>query len=266
MTKANDRKERGSALEKALRVLEAVADQPQPVGLPDVTARVGLPRQTVHRVLLQLEMNGLVLRDPSRDRFAVGPQLTRLALKSLYSANQGAPLRSILQELVDDIQETCNVGVLDGLEFVYLERIECDWSLRVHLTAGSRVPAYCVSGGKVLLGHLPDELRSRMLRSARLTAHTDNTITKGADLEKALREVRKAGDARNDEEFSVGIGGLGVPILDGSGQPVAALALHAPVARLNVDGMLAHLPKLQGAAKRLAKAWRLDGAGSEPAG
>ena len=148
-----------------------------------------------------------------------------------------------------------------GLEFVYLERIECDWSLRVHLSAGSRVPAYCVSGGKVLLGHLPKELRSRLLRSARLKAHTDNTITKVADLEAALDEVRMAGYAINDEEFSVGIGGLGVPILDGTERPVAALALHAPLARLSVDGMLVHLPKLQGAAKRLAKTWQLDGAG-----
>ena len=49
------RKERGSALEKALAVLSAVIDQPQAVGLPDVAARVGLPRQTVHRVLQQLE-------------------------------------------------------------------------------------------------------------------------------------------------------------------------------------------------------------------
>ncbi len=259
MTQAKHRKERGSALEKALQVLEAVADQPQPVGLPDLTARVGLPRQTVHRVLIQLEENGLVLRDPSRDRFAVGPDMSRLALKALYSDNQGAPIRSILQELVDDIQETCNVGVLDGLEFVYLERIECDWSLRVHLAAGSRVPAHCVSGGKVLLGHLPGGLRDRLLKSASLKPYTEKTIARVADLEKELDAVRKAGYALNDEEYSVGIGGLGVPILDRAGRAIAALALHAPVSRLPVDAMLKRLPELQAAAERLSRAWRLDG-------
>lgn len=266
MTQTKTRKERGSALEKALQVLEAVVDQPQTIGLPDLTARVGLPRQTVHRVLLQLEENGLVTRDPSRDRYAVGPDMSRLALKTLYSDNQGAPIRFILQELVDDIQETCNVGVLDGLEFVYLERIECDWPLRVHLAAGSRVPAYCVSGGKVLLGHLPFDLLDRLLKSASLKTYTDKTITDVAELETALETVREAGYAINDEEFSVGIGGLAVPIMDRSDRPVAALALHAPLSRLSVDDMLKHLPKLQAAASRLARAWRLKGQGREPNG
>jgi len=126
------RKERGSALEKALAVLSAVIDQPQAVGLPDVAARVGLPRQTVHRVLQQLEENGLILRNPARDRFSIGPKLTHFALKTLQSANQGAPVRAVLQDLVNDIKETCNIGVLDGLEFVYLERIECELSL-IHI-------------------------------------------------------------------------------------------------------------------------------------
>ena len=84
------------------------------------------------------------------------------------------------------------MGVLDGLAFVYMERIECDWSLRVHLTAGSRVPAYCVSGGKVLLGHLPADLLGRLLKSANLKAYTEKTITRVADLEEALRAVRES--------------------------------------------------------------------------
>ena len=70
--------ERGSALDKALAVLEAITAQSQPIGLPDLSARLALPRQTVHRVLAQLEAAGLVVRDPSRDRFSVGPRLSTL--------------------------------------------------------------------------------------------------------------------------------------------------------------------------------------------
>lgn len=263
MTEAKLRKERGSALEKALQVLEAVADQPQPIGLPDLTTRVGLPRQTVHRVLQQLEQNGMVVRDPSRDRFSVGPRFSSLALLALHSANHAAPIRAILQDLVDEVQETCNVSVLDGLDLVYLERIECDWSLRIHLQAGSRVPAHCVSGGKALVAHLAPELRANLLKSVRLKPYTENTITKVPDFEQACTEIREAGYAVNDQEFSVGIVGLGVPILDRSGRPLAALALQAPASRLPAERIPVHLPKLQAAAKRLARCWRLNGADDE---
>src|SRR5262249_33457244 len=132
--------ERLSALDKALAVLEAVADQSQPIGLPDLSARLEWPRQTIHRILLQLEAQGLLQRDVSRDRFAIGPRCSALALRALSTRNQLAPVHAVLTELVDDVEETCNVGVLDGLEFLYVERIECRWSLRVHLQTGSRLP------------------------------------------------------------------------------------------------------------------------------
>lgn len=256
--------DRRSALDKALVVLEAVVERPRPVGLPDLAAELGLPRQTVHRVLTQLADNGLLVRDPSRDRYAIGPRLSRLSLAALASANQGAPVRAILTQLVGEIGETCNVGVLDGLEFVYLDRVECSWSLRVHLAPGSRVPAYCTSGGKVLLAQLPKELRAGLLRSRDLTAFTGSTMTTPTMLEAELDQVRSRGYAVNDEEYTVGIVGAAVPIVDARGGTVAALAVHGPSPRLSISRARSYLPQLRAAAARLSKVWGLDAQSSPP--
>ena len=247
--------ERGSALEKALAVLEAITAQSQPIGLPDLSARLALPRQTVHRVLVQLENAGLIVRDPSRDRFSVGPRLSALALNALQTHNQSAPIRAILQALVDDIEETCNVGVLDGPDFLYLERIECHWSLRVHLQAGSRVPAHCTSGGKVMLAHLEDNVRAKLLRSNKLKAFTEHTITRITDLEAELTQVRDRGYAVNNQEFTVGIIGVAVPIADRQGRVLAALAVHGPAPRLDFDRAINFVPRLKEAAAVMADSW-----------
>ena len=247
--------ERGSALDKALAVLEAITAQSQPIGLPDLSARLRLPRQTVHRILFQLEGAGLVVRDPSRDRFSVGPRLSLLALSALQTHNQAAPVRAILQQLVDEIEETCNIGVLDGLQFVYLERVECRWSLRVHLEAGSRVPAHCTSGGKIMLAHLEPNLRARLLRSAELKAYTDRTITSVPDLEVELARVRELGYAGNDQEFTLGITGVAVPILDRQGRLLAGLAIQGPQARLGLERAIGFVPRLKKAAAAMAEAW-----------
>jgi DNA-binding IclR family transcriptional regulator len=257
--------ERGSALDKALAVLEAIAEQSQPIGLPDLSARLNLPRQTVHRVLIQLEAAGLLRRDPSRDRFAIGPRFSALALRSLQTRNQSAPVRVILQALVDDIEETCNIGVLDGLDFLYVERIECAWSLRVHLQAGSRLPAYTTSGGKVMLAHLDDRPRANLLKGARLKAYTTHTRTLVADLEEEFATIRERGYALNDQEFSVGIVGAAVPILDRDGRALAALAMHGPSPRVDLDRAERLVPRMQEAARALARAWGLDGAPTKPA-
>ncbi len=248
---------KGSALEKSLLVLDAVTIQAQPIGLPDLSERTGLPRQTVHRILLQLEKAQLIARGPVRDRFSVGPQLAKLALSAMYSRNQSAPVHNVLQKLVDDVQETCNIGILEGMEFIYLERIECDWDLRIHLRVGSRIPAHCAAGGKVILAHLPDSLRVRLLSSANLKAHTEKTITDAAALEEACAEIRERGYALNLEEFAPGVAAISVPVFDQSGRVLAALAMHGPSVRISRERAIGVAPRLMNAAKELAQIWGL---------
>ncbi len=244
-----------SALEKALTILEIITDQPQSIGLPDLTSRTGLPRQTLHRLLKQLEAEGLIVRDPSRVRFSIGPRLARLSMNALLSTNQDAPVRTILQSLVEDIHETCNLGVLDGMEFMYLERIETDWALRVSLQAGSRVPAHSSAGGKMLLANLPGPLRKRLLKAAPLNAFTKFTITDPGQLEEHLQGIRELGYSLNNQETTIGIIGVAVPVLDQSGKSLAALACHAPSARVSPEEIIGHVHRLRQAAKDMAPVW-----------
>jgi DNA-binding IclR family transcriptional regulator len=249
--------QRLSVLGKALAVLEAVTNHPHGIGLPDLASKLGLPRQTVHRVLAQLQSSGLLMRDPVRERFSVGPRLTRLSLAALVSGNRWAPVRSVIQELVDDVGETCNIGVLEGLDYIYVERIECEWPLRIHLEVGSRSPAHCLSGGKVLLAHLDPKVCARLLRSRKLVVRTPRTITRPADLEAELEKVRAQDYGLNDQENFEGIVAIAVPVRDAEGHVVAALTMHGPLPRVTLESCEANLPRLQQAAQRVSQAWGL---------
>lgn len=244
-----------SALEKALAVLEAVGDQSHAVGLPDLAAQLSLPRQTVHRVLGQLESLRLVIRDPSRERYSVGPRLAALSLGTLRSLNQSAPIRVILEDLVEDIGETCNIGVLRDLDYIYLQRIECQWPLRLHHEVGHRVPAHAVSGGKVLLAHLDPALSRRLLKSRKLKACTANTITRVAELESELAKARADGFALNNQERLDGIVGVAVPVFDPGGNILASVGMHGPVPRLTIRACERHVGRLRQAAQRIARVW-----------
>jgi DNA-binding IclR family transcriptional regulator len=258
MQRGKEHDQRLNVLGKALAVLEAVTDHPQGIGLPDLAARLEMPRQTVHRVLVQLEEAGLLLRDRARERFMVGARLTRLSLAALMSGNRWAPVREVLQELVDEIGETCNLGVLDGLDYVYVERIECEWPLRIHLEVGNRSPAHCLSGGKVLLAYLDPKHRARLLRSRKLIARTSRSITRVPELEEELARVRDRGYGMNDQENFDGIVAVAVPIWDGKQRVVSALTMHGPVSRLSLEACTASVPRLQQAAQRISRSWELD--------
>lgn len=246
-----------NTLAKSLAVLEAVTDQPQAVGLPDLAARLNLPRQTLHRVLVQLEKQKLVVRDPARERYSVGPRLSKLAFATLRSNNRGAPMRLVLQDVVDDIRETCNVGVLDGLDYVYVERIECEWPLRIHLEVGNRVPAHSVSGGKVMLAHIDPDQRKHLLKGRKLQARTAKTRTRLADLEAEFAQILANGYGTNNQENFDGIVAAAVPIKDAQGRVVASLTVHGPLPRLTLKACEEHVPRLVQAADRIARVWDL---------
>ncbi len=249
---------KGSTLEKALAVLEAIVDQPQSIGLPDLAERVGLSRQSLHRLLQQLQEHGLVVKVPNRDRFAIGARFSRLALAALCSANQGPPLRAIIQEAVEGIGETCNMGVLAGREYVYIERVECQRYPRIYLETGARLPPHVTSGGKAMLAHLPDKVRDTLVKTFELKRYTPYTITDKRTLLKELELTRERGYAVAWQDFSEGIIGVGVPILAADGTVLASLALHGPIQRITMEDASKYAAKLQEAAKRLSDVWDME--------
>ena len=245
----------GSALHKALTVMEMVTEHPQAVGLADLARKVGLPRQSLHRVLRQLEEEGLIIRDTANDRFSVGPRLSRLAISALFSENHNMPARAALKDTVTRIGESCNIGVLDGLEFMYLDRIETEEALRFHLEAGSHVPAHCTSGGKVLLAHLPEPVRHDLIRSVKLRKFTKATITAPVKLEAELAGIRDRGYATNNEEYVQGVVGAAVAVVDREGRAIAAIACHAPTARTSMKKLESFIPHLSRTARSLGRYW-----------
>ncbi len=257
LTEDEARPELGSALGKALYVLNTVVSHDQAIGLAYLADELRLPKPTVHRILVQLEDSGLIERTPDKNRYMVGVAMNRLAANALSSTNQRTATRAVLSELVRTVGETCNVGVLDQHEVRYLERVECDAPLRVQIGAGLRVPAHCTALGKLFLAHTPTEQLDRLLAIAPLKRYTDNTLVDRAALDQELENIRQRGFSSNNEEFGVGVVAIAVPISDVLGNVLAGVAMHAPTPRMSIKGVASHRAALQDSAHRLALAWGL---------
>lgn len=246
-----DHSETNTAIQKAVAILETIANDTRALSLPDIAEQLSLPRQTIHRVVKQLEEIGLVMRDPKRERYSVGQRLNQLALAAISNSQQIKASHAVLQNLVDEVGETCNVGMLDGHQVIYIDRVECDWPLRVQLKAGSRVPVYCTAIGKLLLANLDSESRKHLLSVCKLKRFTENTITQPDELEANLEEIRLLGYSINNQEDSVGLIAMAVPIRNVHDQIVAGLAVHAPEARLSIPATRRLLPRFQEAAAKI---------------
>ena len=245
--------EQPSAPLRALRVLEAIAQAEGPVSLTEIIAATGLPKPTAHRLLALLEVAGMLAREPEGKRYAPGPRLASLALAVQSNAAWRAPRHAILQSLVAEIGETCNLTMLDGAEVVYLDRVEAAWPLRLHFQVGSRVPAHASASGKLLLALLPARTRRRLVAAMPLTRYTANTLSEPGVLEAALTSIRKQRLGTDAEEYLAGTVCVAVPVESKTKHVPAALAVHAPLTRMSLDQALAHVPALRRAAASLAE-------------
>ena len=237
---------------KAFGVLELVARADGPLSLDDLTQLCGLPKPSVYRILGTLQRGGLVQREPAAKRYCIGARLSKLALEVMMRSPQRARRHAILQQLVTEIGETCNLTMLDGNEVLYLDRVETTSPVRVHLAAGSRVPLHCTASGKLFLSQLTDNQVATLLGRGPYRRFTENTIVDPEALQKALRRIRSEGMGTDVGEFLEGSVALSVPVTDAQGRVCATVAVHGPAPRVTLRSAMEFLPALRRAATSMA--------------
>ena len=253
----SERAGREAALEnsstlKALSVLEALVRASTPATLTELMQATGLPKPSLHRTLALFEDAGYVQREPAGRAYAVGPRLASLGLAILTNDAAATLRRAILRQLVVDVGETCNLAMLRKGEVVYLDRVEADWPLRLHLPMGSAVPSHCSASGKLLLALRPAAEREALLANLPFQRFTAHTLTDRALLAKELDRIVAAGYSVDDEEYVLGVACVAVPVRLGNGEVCAAVAVHAATARLPLQRALEFAPRLHEAAQRIA--------------
>jgi DNA-binding IclR family transcriptional regulator len=152
---------------------------------------------------------------------------------------------------VRQVGETCNFTTLDGVQVLYLDRVEAQWPLRLTLDVGSHVPLHCTASGKLFLAQMEKKERDAVIGQITLTRMTANTITDADKLRAECEAIAKRGYSTDREEFIAGLVAVAVPVFDAAGKPRAAMAVHAPTARMTMEDAVKRIGALREAAKRM---------------
>lgn len=219
-----------SSVDNALRIIELVSRE-QSVRVMEVADYLDVARSTAHRLLSALMERGFVVQD-SHKVYRVGPTLDRLGQPRAPQRNIPDLLRPHLEELADRSGETCHVGVLEGNGARFVMGAAGNHAPQTGMRIGMLLPAHRTAIGRALLAELPSPaLRSLYPRG--LTGDARDARATLLELERQVRTVRKMGYARNDQESDASVTALGIPLRDGSGRSVAALAVAVPAARFD---------------------------------
>lgn len=215
------------SLDRAIDVLEAFQSGEAARGVADLAREVGLPRATVHRLLAALSSRGFLDQDESSGKYRLGLKLFELGSVVADSLDVRRVARPYLLRLMKETGETAHLVVLDGIDIVFVDKVETDNPFRMVSVIGGRLPARFSGSGKALLAQLSDEELGRRLASL---PREDRPA-----LLARLREIRAWGWARDDEETQLGLRCVGTFVRDHTGAAVAGLSVSGPIVRLSDD-------------------------------
>ena len=220
-----------STLAKGLAVLEWLIRQQRDCRVTDVAQAFGMARSNAHRTLQTLVECGWAQQDGESSAYRPSLRVFELGALVESAADLRVLLRPHLAVLARAVGETIHLATLDGAEIVYLDKFDSPLPVAAYSRVGGRAPAYCVASGKALLAatlHDADALHERL---GPLVAHTPNTITDFGALWADLERTRARGYAENREEWRLGVCGLGAPLFNARGEPVAAVGISVPSIR-----------------------------------
>lgn len=231
-----------ASVKRALEVLLLLAREKE-VRVGDIAERFGVNKSTASRLLATLAETGFATADLQTRHYRLGPAAADVGLAFLRQTDIRETLRPFLEELFRLTNETVLLVVELQGEAICIDKVEPAHRVRTHAVIGERVPMHCGSAAKALLAYYPPERVEALIREKGLVRFTANTIVDPEQLRQRLQEIRERGYSVSVEEYNLGAAGVGAPIFNHAGEPVASISVGGPKTRMT-DERIAELAKV----------------------
>ena len=229
------------ALERGLTILEILGQTPD-ISLTEISEKADLPLSTAYRMVETLVERGFVVYSKRDGRYRIGLKAFEIG-SSYVKSNSLQEIAAVrMKQLVQEVNETANLAVLDRSEAVYVFQVEGRRTIRMFTSIGARVPLYCSGVGKALLAWLPNEEVERILANVEFVRHTPATLTNMEVIQQEFAKIRKAGYAFDLEEYEANVRCVAAPVRDQHGTVIAAVSVSAPKQRFT-DELLNKIAK-----------------------
>lgn len=221
----------GNAIEKALTVLEALADHERITALAAMT---GLPKSTVHRILQSLVGHGFATAD-GHGGYLPGPRILTLAGKVMHRIDPAQQAQPALRGLRDRCGHTVHFALRNGDEAIYVEKLAGHKPYQMPSRIGQSLHLHSTAIGKAILAALDDDEVTAICERTGMPRNTAGTITSSTAMRSHLEEVRRRGYAIDDEENESGLRCVGAAVIGHNGHVVGAVSISTLVHELSLS-------------------------------
>ncbi|MDF2705138.1 IclR family transcriptional regulator [Nonomuraea muscovyensis] len=237
-----------TSVDRALLILQEIGRHSRGMTIDELSARLGLPKSSLHRLLSALKHRGFAAQPEPGGPYFLGTEMLATAFRFYETMDVRAVVHQLLLRLSEEFAETVHMATLDGAEVVYLDKVETVRAITMTSVVGGRNAAHATGVGKALLAwtYPTDEaIKAWAERYAPLAGPTRATITNPAKLAAHMAQIRERGYALDLEENEPGVRCVAAPVFMGKPTPVAAVSVTAlkdrmPPTRMEEIGAALH--------------------------
>jgi IclR family acetate operon transcriptional repressor len=242
------------SVDRALLIIETLAEDDEGYRLTDLAVRTGLSPSTVHRLLTTLEKRRFVQFDRDKSMWHIGAQSFAVGSTFLRRRNFLTQALPYLRKLRDQTRETANLAVVDNGAMVVLTRVESREIMRSVTKVGGRVPMVASGLGKALLSTYSEEDVFAIIQREGMPRLTSKSIVRAGELCKSLHDIRQQGYSVDDEEALIGLRCVSAVVYDDCSEPLAAISVSGKASRVPNDRLPILGKLVQEVAAELTKA------------
>ncbi len=223
-----------NSLEKGLSILNSFSTQKPELTLTDLARANGMTLGTAHRYLLTLKELGYLTQLLETKKYRLTTKVLSFAFSVLGRGDFGKRLLPYMLQITKEMDVTTQCAILDGTEIVYIDRVKSNDVVNLDLNTGSRLPAYCTALGRAILAYTDEKQSQKVIDRIKFVQHTPYTMKDKKALWKELQLTRKRGFAINNQELTLGLRSIAVPIFDKQ-EVEGAFGASYPTHRLEGD-------------------------------
>src|SRR5277367_360435 len=220
------------SVDRALLIIETLAEDDEGYRLSDLAVRTGLSTSTAHRLLATLEKRRFVQFDRYGSKWHVGAQSFAVGATFARRRNFVAQAMPYLRKLRDQTRETANLAVVDDEAIIVLTRIESREIMRSLTKVGGRVAMVASGVGKAVLATYPDEDVNGIICRQGMPRLTEKSIVRPSELFRELEAIRRRGYAIDDEEARLGLRCIAAVVYNDCSEPLAAISISGMTSRI----------------------------------
>lgn len=241
------------SVERALKILDLFDEHTTELKITEISKRMELHKSTVHSLLKTLQEHSYIDQNSENGKYRLGLKLAERGNLVISNLDIRKIARKYLLELSDKTGQTVHLGILDGREGVYIDKVEGQQAIIKYSRIGRRLPLHTTAIGKVLLAFQKPDVMQRLLEDFPYQHQTSNTISNEAVFRKEIEKIQNKNYAVDDQENEQGVRCVAVPIFNGKGQVLAAISISTLVSRVSEQELSVFIDLLKTSCKELSE-------------